>query len=205
MDSNRKHNAKKIEKWLRCFLEMEWRKRHADEPPFTCLERRAPDGPAADLLLAIPRVPQQQMYSGDSGIYTLKYAQEFLARAVCGGAELKVNRRESGVFPRLRPRGTGSTATILSGMRLRLDLVRDLKREEDTATSARGAVSAGSANATPGRRCPASQWKSSRKRQVFRRADAHAASPPRVRAAVEHVPASCGRPGRSSWARRERC
>ena len=31
MDSNRQHSAKKIEKWLRCFLEMEWRKRHSDE------------------------------------------------------------------------------------------------------------------------------------------------------------------------------
>ena len=92
MDSLRKHSAKKIEKWLRFFLEMEWRKRHADEPPFTCLER-SPDGPAADLLLAMPRVPQQQMYSGDSGIYTLKYVQCFLARAVCGD-ELKVNARD---------------------------------------------------------------------------------------------------------------
>ena len=92
MDSLRKHSAKKIEKWLRFFLEMEWRKRHADEPPFTCLER-SPDGPTADLLLAMPKVPQQQMYSGDSGLYALRYAQEFLARAVCGGAKLAVNGR----------------------------------------------------------------------------------------------------------------
>ena len=92
MDSNRQHSAKKIEKFLRCFLELEWRKRHADEPPFTCRER-SPDGPPADLLLAMPKVPQQQMYSGDSGLYALRYAQEFLARAVCGGAKLAVNGR----------------------------------------------------------------------------------------------------------------
>ena len=131
MDSLRKHSAKKIEKWLRFFLEMEWRKRHADEPPFTCLER-SPDGPAADLLLAMPRVPQQQMYSGDSGLYTLKYAQEFLARAVCGGAELKVNRRDVATCFREYDLVNGFDGNDIKGMRLRhKDLVRVLQCEED--------------------------------------------------------------------------
>ena len=131
MDSLRKHSAKKIEKWLRFFLEMEWRKRHADEPPFTCLER-SPDGPAADLLLAMPRVPQQQMYSGDSGIYMLKYAQEFLARAVCGGAELKVNRRDVATCFREYDLVNGFDGNDIKGMRLRhKDLVRVLQSDEE--------------------------------------------------------------------------
>ena len=131
MDSLRKHSAKKIEKWLRFFLEMEWRKRHADEPPFTCLER-SPDGPAADLLLAMPRVPQQQMYSGDSGIYMLKYAQEFLARAVCGGAELKVNRRDVALCFRGHDLVNWFDGNDIKGMRLRhKDLVRVLQSEEE--------------------------------------------------------------------------
>ena len=92
MDSLRKHRARKIEKWLRLFLEMEWRKRHADEPPFTCRER-SPDGPPADLLLAMPKVPQQTN-SCDCGVYTLRYGQEFLARAVCRGARLAVDGRD---------------------------------------------------------------------------------------------------------------
>ena len=94
MDSNRQHSAKKIEKFLRCFLELEWRKRHADEPPFTCRERTArAGGPPADLLLAMPKVPQQTN-SCDCGVYTLRYGQEFLARAVCRGARLAVDGRD---------------------------------------------------------------------------------------------------------------
>ena len=94
MDSLRMHSAKKIEKWLRCFLEMEWRKRHSDEEPFTLRERTArAGGPPADLLLAMPKVPQQTN-SCDCGVYTLRYGQEFLARAVCGDAELAVNGRD---------------------------------------------------------------------------------------------------------------
>ena len=87
MDSLRMHSAKKIEKWLRCFLEMEWRKRHSDEEPFTLRERTArAGGPPADLLLAMPKVPLQgPHYLHDSGLYALRYAQEFLLRAVCGG------------------------------------------------------------------------------------------------------------------------
>ena len=96
MDSLQKHNARKIEKWLRCFLEMEWRKRHSDEEPFT-LWAGPRAGSAimnpADLLLAMPKVPQQTN-SADSGLYALRYAQEFLTRAVCGGAALAVNGRD---------------------------------------------------------------------------------------------------------------
>uniref|UniRef100_A0A7S4A074 Ubiquitin-like protease family profile domain-containing protein n=1 Tax=Pelagomonas calceolata TaxID=35677 RepID=A0A7S4A074_9STRA len=90
------HSARKIEKWLRCFLEMEWRKRHAGEEPFT-LWAGPRAGSAimnpADLLLARPKVPQQ-MNSADSGLYALRYAQEFLTRAVCRGAPLAVNGRD---------------------------------------------------------------------------------------------------------------
>ena len=94
MDSNRQHSARKIEKWLRCFLEMEWRKRHSDEEPFTLRERTArAGGPPADLLLAMPKVPQQTN-SCDCGVYTLRYGQEFLARAVCRGARLAVDGRD---------------------------------------------------------------------------------------------------------------
>ena len=92
MDSLRMHSAKKIEKWLRCFLEMEWRKRHAGEEPFTLRERRA-SGPPADLLVATPKVPKQTN-SCDCGVYTLRYGQEFLARAVCRGARLAVDGRD---------------------------------------------------------------------------------------------------------------
>ena len=88
------HSARKIEKWLRCFLEMEWRKRHSDEEPFTLRERTArAGGPPADLLLAMPKVPQQTN-SCDCGVYTLRYGQEFLARAVCRGARLAVDGRD---------------------------------------------------------------------------------------------------------------
>jgi len=129
MDSLRKHRARKIEKWLRCFLEMEWRKRHADEPPFTCRER-SPDGPPADLLLAMPKVPQQQMYSGDSGIYTLRYAQEFLARTFLG--QLEVNRRNVCLCFRDHDFRTWFGRDDIDKMRLQLKyLTRGLKREED--------------------------------------------------------------------------
>ena len=95
MDSLRMHSSKKIEKWLRCFLEMEWRKRKPDEPPFTLRERSTKAGaPPADLLLAMPKVPQQTN-SCDCGVFTLRYGQEFLARAVSGGAPaLAVNGRD---------------------------------------------------------------------------------------------------------------
>ena len=90
------HSARKIEKYLRCFLEMEWRKRHSDEEPFTLWEGpgagRARINPA-DLPLASPKVPQQTNPC-DSGLYALRYAQEFLTRAVCGGAALAVNGRD---------------------------------------------------------------------------------------------------------------
>ena len=94
MNSNllHKHSARTIEKWLGCFLEMEWRKRHSDKAPFT-LRERTTSGPPADLLLAMPKVPQQTN-SCDCGVYTLRYGQEFLARAVCGDAELAVNGRD---------------------------------------------------------------------------------------------------------------
>ena len=129
MDSLRKHRARKIEKWLRLFLEMEWRKRHADEPPFTCRER-SPDGPPADLLLAMPKVPQQQMHSGDSGIYTLRYAQEFLARTFLG--QLEVNRRNVCLCFRDHDFRTWFGRDDIDKMRLQLKyLTRGLKREED--------------------------------------------------------------------------
>ena len=132
MDSLRMHSAKKIEKWLRCFLEMEWRKRHSDEEPFTLRERTArAGGPPADLLLAMPKVPQQQMYSGDSGIYTLKYVQCFLARAVCGD-ELKVNARDVCLCFRDHDWETGFNGNGIKEMRRSLkDLVRVLQCEED--------------------------------------------------------------------------
>ena len=133
MDSLRKHSAKKIEKWLRFFLEMEWRKRHADEPPFTCLER-SPDGPPADLLLAMPKVTQQQMYSGDSGLYALRYAQEFLARAVCGcgGAKLVVDSRNLILCFRDQEFAAWFSRDDIAEMRKTLKyLIQGLKREED--------------------------------------------------------------------------
>ena len=133
MDSLRKHRATRIEKWLRCFLEMEWRKRHADEPPFTCLERSL-DGPAADLLLAMPKVPQQQMYSGDSGVYMLRYAQEFLARAVCGcgGAKLVVDSRNLILCFRDQEFAAWFSRDDIAEMRKTLKyLIQGLKREED--------------------------------------------------------------------------
>ena len=53
----------------------------------------------ADLLLAMPKVPQQTN-SSDSGLYVLRYAQEFLTRAVCRGAPLE--RERGGRLPVLR-------------------------------------------------------------------------------------------------------
>ena len=92
MDSLRMHSAKKIEKWLRCFLEMEWRKRHSDEEPFTLRERTArAGGPPADLLLSNARATPafaRQKNSFDSGLYVLRYAQGFLDLAVLWPAEL---------------------------------------------------------------------------------------------------------------------
>ena len=140
MDSNRQHSAKKIEKFLRCFLEIEWRKRHADEPPFTCRERTArAGGPPADLLLAMPKVPLQgPHYPHDSGLYALRYAQEFLLRAVCGGGtstavrELAVNGRDVSLCFRHHDFEAWFTGRDIAEMRRDfLQLVRDLKREED--------------------------------------------------------------------------
>ena len=131
MDSLRKHRAKKIEKWLRAFLEIEWRKRHANEPPFTCLER-SPDGPTADLLVAMPKVTQQQMYSGDSGLYALRYAQEFLARAVCNGAKLAVDGRDVCLCFRDQEFAAWFSRDDIKTMRQTLKfLIRGLKREEE--------------------------------------------------------------------------
>ena len=43
----------------------------------------------------MPKVPLQgPHYPHDSGLYALRYAQEFLTRAVCGGAALAVNGRD---------------------------------------------------------------------------------------------------------------
>jgi Ulp1 family protease len=134
MDSNRQHSAKKIEKWLRCFLEMEWRKRHADEPPFTCRERTARAGaPPADLLLAMPRVPQQGPDRAcESGLYALRYAQEFLARAVCGGAKLAVDGRDVCLCFRDHDFEAWFTGRDIAEARRDFQrLVRDLKLEED--------------------------------------------------------------------------
>ena len=140
MDSNRQHSAKKIEKFLRCFLEMEWRKRHADEPPFTCRERTArAGGPPADLLLAMPKVPLQGPdYPHKSGLYALRYAQEFLLRAVCGGGtstavrELAVNGRDVSLCFRHHDFEAWFTGRDIAVMRRDFKrLVRELKREED--------------------------------------------------------------------------
>ena len=140
MDSLRMHSAKKIEKWLRCFLEMEWRKRHSDEEPFTLRERTArAGGPPADLLLAMPKVPLQgPHYPHDSGLYALRYAQEFLLRAVCGGGtstavrELAVNGRDVSLCFRHHDFEAWFTGRDIAEMRRDfLQLVRDLKREEE--------------------------------------------------------------------------
>ena len=124
MDSKRQHSAKKIEKWLRCFLEMEWRKRHAGEEPFT-LWAGPRAGSAimnpADLLLARPKVPQQ-MNSADSGLYALRYAQEFLTRAVCRGAPLAVNGRDVSLDFRDHDFETWFTGRDIAEMR------RDIKK-----------------------------------------------------------------------------
>ena len=138
MDSNRQHSAKKIEKFLRCFLELEWRKRHADEPPFTCLERSL-DGPPADLLLAMPKIPLQgPQMSCDSGVYALRYAQEFLLRAVCGGGtstavrELAVDCRDVSLCFRDHDFEAWFTGRDIAVMRRDFKrLVRELKLEED--------------------------------------------------------------------------
>ena len=140
MDSNRQHSAKKIEKFLRCFLEIEWRKRHADEPPFTCRERtKSPGGPPADLLLAMPKVPLQGPdYPHKSGLYALRYAQEFLLRAVCGGGtstavrELAVDCRDVSLCFRDHDFEAWFTGRDIAVMRRDFKrLVRELKREED--------------------------------------------------------------------------
>ena len=134
MDSNRQHSAKKIEKFLRCFLELEWRKRHVDEPPFTCRERTArAGGPPADLLLAMPKVPLQgPHYPHDSGLYALRYAQEFLTRAVCRGAPLAVNGRDVSLDFRDHDFEAWFTGRDIAQMRRDFHrLVRDLKLEED--------------------------------------------------------------------------
>ena len=140
MDSNRQHSAKKIEKFLRCFLEMEWRKRHADEPPFTCRERtKSPGGPPADLLLAMPKVPLQGPdYPHKSGLYALRYAQEFLLRAVCGGGtstavrELAVDCRDVSLCFRDHDFEAWFTGRDIPEYRRNFKrLVRELKLEED--------------------------------------------------------------------------
>jgi len=133
MDSLRKHRGTRIEKWLRCFLEMEWRKRHVDEPPFKCRQRTGtPGGQPADLLLAMPKVPQQQMYSGDSGVYMLKYVQCFLARAICGGAKLAVNGRDVCLCFRDHDFAAWFSGDDIADMRrVFQDLVWALKLKED--------------------------------------------------------------------------
>jgi sentrin-specific protease 7 len=135
MDSLRMHSAKKIEKWLRCFLEMEWRKRHSDKAPFTLRERTA-SGPPADLLLAMPKVPQQTN-SCDCGVYTLRYGQEFLARAVCGDAELAVNGRDVSLCFRNHDIEAWFTGRDIAEMRRDIKaLAADLELEKKKAEEA---------------------------------------------------------------------
>ena len=90
------------------------------------------ESPPADLLLAMPKVAQQQMYSGDSGIYMLKYVQCFLARAVCGDELLEVNGRDVTLCFRNHDWETGFDGNDIKTMRRSLkDLVRVLQSEEE--------------------------------------------------------------------------
>ena len=42
----------------------------------------------------MPNVTHQHLDAGHAGLYTLRYGQEFLARAVCRGARLAVDGRD---------------------------------------------------------------------------------------------------------------
>ena len=93
----------------------------------------SPPGPPADLLLAMPRIPLAGPHNScDSGLYALRYAQEFLARAVCSGGELAVDGRDVSLCFRHHDFEAWFTGRDIAEMRRDfLQLVRDLKREED--------------------------------------------------------------------------
>ncbi|KAK7239215.1 small ubiquitin-like modifier deconjugating peptidase [Aureococcus anophagefferens] len=74
MDSLKMHSAPKVERFLRAFLELEWAKRKPDEPELKLKLK-------VDLPLVVPKVPMQTN-SCDCGVYVLRYAEEFLSRAV---------------------------------------------------------------------------------------------------------------------------
>ena len=74
------------------------------------------------------------MYSGDSGLYALRYAQEFLARAVCGcgGAKLVVDSRNLILCFRDQEFAAWFSRDDIAEMRKTLKyLIQGLKREED--------------------------------------------------------------------------
>ena len=93
----------------------------------------SPPGPPADLLLAIPRIPLAGPHNScDSGLYALRYAQEFLARAVCSGGELAVDGRDVSLCFRDHDFEAWFTGRDIAQMRRDFQrLVRDLKLEED--------------------------------------------------------------------------
>jgi len=79
------HNASAIEKRIRLWLQEEWRVRKPEKPPLV-LSRR-------ELKLVVPSVPALRN-SCDSGIFLLRYAQEFLARAAGDAPTICINERD---------------------------------------------------------------------------------------------------------------
>jgi len=112
MDSLKMHSAPKVERFLRAFLELEWAKRKPDEPELKLKLK-------VDLPLVVPKVPMQTN-SCDCGVYVLRYAEEFLSRAV--GAAPTVAVTEAAVDDKFAAHDFASWFTAAEVAAMRGDL-----------------------------------------------------------------------------------
>ena len=112
MDSLKMHKPAKVERFLRAFLECEWAKRKPDEPELKLKLK-------VDLPLVVPKVPMQTN-SCDCGVYVLRYAEEFLSRAV--GAAPTVAVTEAAVDDKFAAHDFASWFTAAEVAAMRGDL-----------------------------------------------------------------------------------
>mmetsp|Transcript_7006 Transcript_7006/g.22087 ORF Transcript_7006/g.22087 Transcript_7006/m.22087 type:complete len:262 (+) Transcript_7006:3095-3880(+) len=86
LDSLRMHNASAIEKRIRLWLQEEWRVRKPEKPPLVLTRQ-------LQLKIIAPSVPLLRN-DCDSGVFLLRYAQEFLSRAAGDAPTIRVTERD---------------------------------------------------------------------------------------------------------------